>query len=266
MGLVGVMLTLQIACFAYTGVELIGVTAGEAENPERVLPHATNSITYRILIFYIGALVVIMSLVPWNELNPNMSPFVTVFEKIGIPAAAGIINFVVITAAASSCNSGIFSTGRMLYTLAQFGQAPAVFGKVNKNHVPANAVTLSVACMLVGVALNYLVPEQVFTYVTSVATVGAVWTWGIIVLAHLKYRQAVRQGLARPVPFRMPGAPYANWFVLVFLLLATVCLAFDAGTRVALYVAPIWFALLIAGYLVSRSRARNLTLSGNISR
>lgn len=255
MGMVGVVLTLQIACFAYTGVELIGVTAGEAQNPEKVLPHATNSVTWRILIFYIGALIVLMSLVPWNELNPNMSPFVTVFEKIGIPAAAGIINFVVITAAASSCNSGIFSTGRMLYTLAQFKQAPAALGKVNKSHVPANAVSLSALFMLVGVGLNYLVPEEVFTYVTSVATVGAVWTWGIIVWAHLKYRKAVEQGLAKPVFFRMPGAPYANWFVLAFLLLVTGFLAFDAGTRVALYVAPIWFALLTVGYLLSKSRA-----------
>ncbi|MGJ7915373.1 amino acid permease [Massilia sp. LXY-6] len=266
MGMVGVVLTLQIACFAYTGVELIGVTAGEAKNPERVLPHAINSVTWRILIFYIGALVVIMSLVPWNELNPNMSPFVTVFEKIGIPAAAGIINFVVITAAASSCNSGIFSTGRMLYTLAQFKQAPAAFGKVSKSHVPAAAITLSAAFMLVGVALNYLVPEQVFTYVTSVATVGAVWTWGIIVWAHRKYRQAVKQGRAGAVSFRMPCAPWANWFVLGFLALVVVFLGLDAGTRVALYVAPVWFALLTAGYLISKSRATQGALTANTSR
>ncbi|AKU11075.1 D-serine/D-alanine/glycine transporter [Azoarcus sp. CIB] len=255
MGMVGVVLTLQIACFAYTGVELIGVTAGEAQNPEKVLPHATNSVTYRILIFYIGSLIVLMSLVPWHELNPNMSPFVTVFEKIGIPAAAGIINFVVITAAASSCNSGIFSTGRMLYTLAQFKQAPAALGKVSKSHVPATAITLSAVFMLVGVALNYVVPEEAFVYVTSIATVGAVWTWGIIVWSHLKYRQAVKQGLATAVFFRMPGAPYANWFVLAFLALVVVFLAMDAGTRVALYVTPVWFALLTVGYLISKSRA-----------
>jgi len=266
MGMVGVVLTLQIASFAYTGVELIGVTAGEAQNPEKVLPQAINSVTYRILVFYIGALVVIMSLVPWNELNPNMSPFVTVFEKIGIAAGAGIINFVVITAAASSANSGIFSTGRMLYTLAQFKQAPAVFGKVSKSHVPAAAITLSAAFMLVGVALNYLVPEEVFTYITSVATVGAVWTWGIIVWAHLKYRQAVKRGEAAPVSFRMPGAPYANWFVLTFLLLVIVFLALDAGTRVALYVTPVWFALLTVGYLISRSRASNRAVTAETSR
>ncbi len=255
-GMVGVVLTLQIACFAYTGVELIGVTAGEAQNPEKVLPHATNSVTYRILIFYIGALVVLMSLVPWNELNPNMSPFVTVFEKIGIPAAAGIINFVVITAAASACNSGIFSTGRMLYTLAQFKQAPASLGKVSKNHIPANAITVSAAAMLAGVVLNYVVPEEAFVYITSVATVGAVWTWGIIVWSHRKYRQAVAKGEASAVSFRMPGAPLANWFVLGFLGLVVVFLGLDAETRVALYVAPAWFALLTAGYFISKSRSR----------
>lgn len=247
-GMVGVVLTLQIACFAYTGVELIGVTAGEAENPKEVLPHATNSVTYRILVFYIGALAIIMSLMPWDEINPGMSPFVQVFEKIGIPLAAGIINFVVITAAASSCNSGIFSTGRMLYTLAHSKQAPAPVGKVNSRHIPATAITISAICMLVGVVLNYLVPEEVFTYVTSVATVGSIWTWGIIVWAHMKYRRAVAAGEVEGVEYRMPGTPFSNWFVLIFLALVLVFLALDASTRVALYVAPVWFILLTVGY------------------
>ena len=265
-GVVGVVLTLQIACFAYTGVELIGVTAGEAQDAEHVLPKATNSITYRILLFYIGSLLVIMSLVPWNQLDPNMSPFVTVFTKLGIPGAAAIINLVVITAAASSCNSGIFSTGRMLYTLAQFGQAPEVFGRVNQRHVPAGAITLSAACMLVGVALNYLVPKEVFIYVTSVATVGAIWTWGIIVWSHRKYRQAVSLGRARPVLFRMPGAPYSHWFVLGFLLLVTVCLALDPETRVALYVAPVWFGLLTVLHRLSRVHERQRSPRAQVAR
>src|ERR1700724_2699138 len=126
----GVLLTLQMVMFAYQGLELIGVSAGETENPEKVLPHAINSVVYWMLILYIGALLIIMSLVAWNRLSPETSPFVLVFEKIGIPAGAGIINFVVITAASSSCNSGIFSTGRMLYSLARVGQAPRAFGKV----------------------------------------------------------------------------------------------------------------------------------------
>jgi len=249
------MMTIQIACFSYSGVELIGVTAGEAENPEKVLPQATNGITYRILFFYIGALIILMSLVPWNQLNETTSPFVQVFDRIGIPAAGGLINFVVLTAAASSCNSGIFSTGRMLYTLSQFKQAPALFGKVNKRHVPATAILLSAACMLIGVVLNYLVPEEVFTYVTSVVTVGAVWTWGIIVWTHLNYRRAVAKGLAKPVLFRLPGAPYSNWFVIAFLLLVIVLLGFDAETRIALYVAPVWFALMAFSYRMSKKKS-----------
>ena len=257
-GMVGVLLTIQIACFSYTGVELIGVTAGEAENPEKVLPHATNGVTYRILFFYIGALIILMSLVPWNQLNPNASPFVQVFDKIGIPAAGGFINFVVITAAASSCNSGIFSTGRMLYTLSQFKQAPAVFGKVNKGHVPATGILMSAACMLIGVALNYLVPEEVFTYVTSVVTVGAVWTWGIIAWSHLKYRQSVNKGVSKSVSYRMPYAPYSNWFVILFLVLVMCFLAFDADTRIALYVAPVWFALLTISYRISVKRKQEI--------
>ena len=217
MGVLGVVLALQMVMFAYQGVELVGVTAGEADNPEKVLPDAINKVIYRILIFYIGTLLIIMSLVAWDQLSPSVSPFVFVFEKIGIPAAAGIVNFVVITAAASSCNSGVFSTGRMLYTLAKVGQAPRVFGKVSSQRVPAAAITASAALMLIGVALNYIVPERVFAYVTSISLVGSLWTWALIAISHLGYRKAVAAGEARPVVFRMPGSPYTNWFVVAFL-------------------------------------------------
>ena len=253
-GLVGVLLTLQMVTFAYQGVELIGVTAGEAENPDVVLPKATNGITFRILIFYIGALVIIMSLVPWTDLSPDTSPFVFVFEKMRVPAAAGIINIVVITAAASSCNSGIFSTGRMLYSLAQRGQAPAALGRLSAQHIPAAGIHVSAAVMLVAVALNYAVPEKAFVWITSISTVGTIWTWGVIMIAHLGYRRAVAEGRARASGFRMPGAPYANWLVLAFLLIVTVMLGLDAETRVALYVAPLWFGLLGLGYRRTRSQ------------
>ena len=257
-GILGVVMTLQIVMFAYQGVELIGVTAGEAQNPEKVLPNATNSIIWRILAFYIGALVVMMALVPWNELKPGISPFVFVFERIGIPGAAGLINFVVITAAASSCNSGIFSTGRMLYTLAQFRQAPQAFGKDNRHHLPAKAITFSAGLMSIGVLLNYVVPEQVFTWVTSISLIGALWTWSVIVIAHLGYRKAVAAGQAKAVAFRMPGAPYMNWVVVAFMVAVGALLALDPSTRVALYVAPVWFALLGIGYRMSRSESRPL--------
>lgn len=254
-GTLGVVLALQIVAFSFGGVELLGVTAGEVEDPAKSLPKATNAIVWRILVFYIGALLVIMSLVPWTEFSAGESPFVMVFDRMGIPAAAGIINFVVITAAASSCNSGIFSTGRMLYTLSHFGQAPKAFGKVNRNHVPAAGITASVIVMLFGVVLNYLMPEKVFVYVTSVALIGILWTWGMIILAHLGYRRSVARGQAPAVSFRMPGAPYTNWLVLAFLAMVAVFLSFDEGTRIALYVAPVWFALLAIGYRLYRAPA-----------
>jgi len=254
-GIQGVLLTLPMVIFAYQGVELIGVTAGEAENPEVVLPKATNGITYRILIFYLGALAVIMALVPWTELSPDTSPFVFVFEKMRVPAAATIINLVVITAATSSCNSGIFSTGRMLYSLAQRGQAPQALSQLSAQHVPAKGINVSVAVMLVAVAINYVVPEKAFVWITSISTIGTLWTWGIIMVAHHNYRRAVAAGRARPSTFRMPGAPWANGLVLAFLLGVTCMLWRGEDTRVALYVAPVWFGLLAIGYAWSRPQA-----------
>jgi AAT family amino acid transporter/D-serine/D-alanine/glycine transporter len=142
----------------------------------------------------------------------------------------------------------------MLYTLSQFGQAPRFLGKVNAGHVPAMGVTVSAAVMLIGVLLNYVVPEQVFVWVISVATVGALWTWGIILIAHLGYRRAVAEGRAKPSPFPMPGSPVMNWISLAFIALITVCLALDSATRIALYVAPVWFAILALGYRLTKSR------------
>jgi amino acid transporter, AAT family len=254
-GIGAVLLTLQIVMFAYSGVELIGVTAGEAENPAVVLPRATNGIILRILIFYLGALAIIMSVVPWNELSPSVSPFVFVFDKLGIPGAAGIITLVVITAAASSCNSGIFSTGRMLWSLAHRQQAPRVFGVLNTQRVPAAGIHASAAVMLIAVVLNYVVPKEVFTWVTSITLIGTLWTWGIIMVAHRNYRRAVQSGRLPAAAFRMPLAPLANYAVLAFLVGVTAMLWPDKDTRVALYVAPAWFGLLGVAYTLRRGKS-----------
>jgi AAT family amino acid transporter/D-serine/D-alanine/glycine transporter len=257
-GIKGVLLTLQIVMFAYAGVELIGVTAGEAQDPAVALPRATNGIIARILIFYLGALLVIMAVVPWDQLSPSVSPFVFVFDKLGVPAAASIITVVVITAASSSCNSGLFSTGRMLWSLAQRGQAPRAFRALNPQHVPAAGIHVSAAFMLLTVILNYLVPKEVFTWVTSITLIGTLWTWGIIMVSHRNYRRAVQAGRAAAAPFRMPGAPFANWAVLGFLVVVSGLLALDPDTRVALYVAPVWFAILGISYY---ARSRRVSLA-----
>jgi amino acid transporter, AAT family len=247
-GIAGMALTLQIVMFAYSGVEMIGLTAGEAANPETVLPRATNSVIYRILIFYIGSLIVIMSLIPWTQIGHGISPFVFVFEKMGIPGAGNIMNLVVITAAASSCNSGIYSTGRMLFALGRRGRAPASLGIINSQQVPVRGIGVSTLMMLVGVLLNYIVPESAFAWLTSIALIGTLWTWAMIMLAHRGYRKAVQLGLADAVAYRMPGAPVTNWIVIGAVVVTSVMLWFDAQTRVALYVAPAWFGILGASY------------------
>jgi AAT family amino acid transporter len=247
-GAEGVLLSLQMVMFAYLGIEMIGVTAGEVKDPKKVLARAVDSVFWRILIFYVGALFVIMAIYPWNEIGTQGSPFVMTFEKIGIREAAGLINFVVLTAALSSCNSGIFSTGRMLYNLSQQSQAPATFGKISKGGVPTNAILISAAALSIGVVLNYLVPEQVFAWVTSISTFGAVWTWAVILLSQLMFRRGLLPQQQRALEYRMPWWPYSSYVALGFLALVIGLLAYSPDTRIALIVGPAWLIVLAAAY------------------
>ncbi|MFG2823436.1 amino acid permease [Kitasatospora sp. NPDC048365] len=249
-GVGATVMTLQIVMFAYLGVELVGVTAGESENPQKTLPRAINTLPWRIVLFYVGALTVILSLVPWTEFQPGVSPFVAAFGKVGIPAAAGIINFVVLTAALSSCNSGMYSTGRMLRDLALRGQAPGRLTALNRSRTPAVAITLSCLLMGAGVVLNYLVPARAFEYITSVATVCGLWTWSVILLSQIRYRTAWRRGHLPPPSFRAPGGAGPSWIALAFLAMVVVLIALDQDARIALYVFPAWALALVVGYRV----------------
>jgi D-serine/D-alanine/glycine transporter len=243
-----------MAIFSFVGIELVGVTAGEAEDPSKTLPKAVNQIPLRILLFYVGALFVIMSIYPWNRLNPDASPFVRVFADIGLPAAAGIINFVVLTSAASSCNSGIFSTSRMLYSLAEDGKAPKMFKKLNKRNVPAPALLGSTIMLLIGVVLNYFMKStQVFTLVTSISSICFVWVWGVIMVAHLRFRKNMPEEAAK-ISFKLPFAPVINWVVLLFFVFVLVVLGIAKDTRVALFVTPVWFILLVIAYGLTRKK------------
>jgi amino acid transporter, AAT family len=247
-GITGIFMSLQMVMFAYLGVEMIGVTAGEAKNPKTVIPRAIDTVFWRILLFYVGALFVIMSIYPWNEIGANGSPFVLMFEKIGIGPAAGIINFVVLTAALSSCNSGIFSTGRMLFNLAQQKQAPNSFSKISRSGVPSKAIIFSAVLLLVGVVLNYLVPEKVFIWVTSISTFGAVWTWGIILLSQLKFRKTLTKGEVSRLSYKALFYPVGSYLALAFLVLVLGLMAYFPDTRIALIVGPIWIIGLVIVY------------------
>ncbi len=248
----GVLNALPVALFAFGGLEMIGLTATETDEPEKTLPRAINGVVYRILIFYIGSLAIIMMLYPWNGFDSKQSPFVMVFERMGFVAAAGAINFVVVTALLSSCSSGIFASSRMLHALSTAGAAPAWLQPVNGRRVPARGVTVCAALLLIGVGLNYVVPDQVLGYLMSGCSALLLWTWAIIMLCHLAYRRKLlRSGGAMPA-FRLPLAPYTNWIVLAFIAVVAVLLALSPDSRAAYYVAGAWFALLFAAHALLR--------------
>ncbi|MER0466776.1 alanine permease AlaP [Bacillus cabrialesii subsp. cabrialesii] len=247
-GIKGVLLSLQMVMFAYLGIEMIGVTAGEVKNPQKSLAKAIDTVFWRILIFYVGALFVIMSIYPWQEIGSQGSPFVLTFEKVGIPSAAGIINFVVLTAALSSCNSGIFSTGRMLFNLAEQGEAPKAYGQLTKGGIPGKAVLISAGALLVGVLLNYVVPAKVFTWVTSIATFGAIWTWAIILLSQIRYRKSLQPEEKKHLKYKMPFFPFTSYVSLAFLAFVVILMAYSPDTRVAVIIGPVWFLILLAVY------------------
>ncbi|MHC1684376.1 MAG: amino acid permease [Clostridiaceae bacterium] len=252
-GATGFILSFQMVVFAFTGIELVGLTAGETEDPERVIPKAINNIPIRIIIFYVGALFVIMSIYPWDSINPDKSPFVQVFAAVGIAAAASIVNFVVLTSAASACNSGIFSTSRMVYSLAKEDNAPKSMKKLTASQVPFNATIFSAIVILISVVLNYIMPEGVFVLITSISTFCFIFIWAIIVICHLKYRKT-KPELAAKNKFKMPLYPIINYIILAFLAFVIVTLALNTETRVALFVTPVWFIMLWVIYKVIKAK------------
>ena len=251
-GFSSALLSLQIVVFAYVGVELVGVTAGEAENPKVTLRKAINTLPFRIGLFYVGALIMILSIQGWRHYHAGQSPFVAVFQYLNIPAAAGIVNFILLTAALSSCNSGIYSTGRMVRSLSQRGDAPAGLQALSNRQVPMLAISFSALTMGIGVLVNYLSPDKAFAYITSVSTIGIIFVWGSILVSHLVYRQRVAAGLLPASDYRLPGAPYTNVLALAFLALVVVLLFFDADGRNAILVGVVWFVIVVLGYFVHR--------------
>ncbi|AYD39453.1 amino acid permease [Clostridium fermenticellae] len=255
-GLNGFILSFQMVVFAFTGIELVGLTAGETENPEHVIPRAINNIPIRIIIFYVGALAVIMAIYPWNSIDPAKSPFVQVFSAIGIAAAASIVNFVVLTSAASACNSGIFSTSRMVFSLAKEDNAPKSMKKLTSNHIPCNATIFSACIILIAVILNYIMPEGVFVLITSISTFCYIFIWAIIVICHIKYRKT-KPELAKNNKFKMPFYPIINYMILAFFAFVIFTLALNNETRVALFVTPVWFLILAVIFKILKSKKKN---------
>jgi len=249
-GLKGFLFALCIVTAAYQGIEMVGITAGEAENPKETLRKSIKNIIWRILIFYAGAIFIIVTIYPWNEVGQNGSPFVLTFAKVGIVAAAGIINFVVLTAAMSGCNSGIYSAGRMLYTLAQNGQAPKFFGKVSKSGVPRNSILTTIALLLIGVLFNYLFPDsKLFLYIYSASILPGMIPWFAMAFSQFRFRKQWKEQM-QDHHFKSLFFPVSNYIVIIFLSLVLVGMWFNPDTNLSLIVGAVFIGIVIIGYYV----------------
>lgn len=216
-GWIGVVLSLQMVMFAFGGIEIIGITAGEAKDPAVSIPRAINTVPLRILVFYVGTLFVIMSIYPWNQVGTNGSPFVLTFQHMGIAAAAAVLNFVVITASLSAINSDVFGVGRMLYGMAEQGHAPKVFTTVSEKGIPWVTVLAMMLAMLVAVYLNYLMPEKVFLVIASLATFATVWVWIMILFSQIAFRRTLTADRLKALKFAQPGGAVTSAIGICFL-------------------------------------------------
>ncbi len=263
----GLLMALVVVMFSFGGTELIGITAGETEDPRRTIPRATNGIIWRILVFYIGALGVIMAVVPWDRIDGKMSPFVQIFDSVGVHAAAGILNFVCLTAVMSVYNSGLYANSRMLYSLARQGNAPEILGKLNFHGVPVVGVLASAAITALAVVVVFLWPDFAFNYLMSIATIAGVINWSMIMVTEIHFRRRVAAGdgpgelagltgdeaLGR-IHFKLPFARVMPYVVLAFLAFIVVLMCFSSSYRVAVIAGVVWLAILLTAYQVTQTR------------
>jgi L-asparagine permease len=238
--------------FAYAAVELVGIAAGETEDPPKVMPRAINSVIVRIALFYVGSLVLLALLLPYTEFHKGESPFVTFFSKIGVPAAGGIMNLVVLTAAMSSLNAGLYSTGRILRSMAMNGSGPAFTGKMNRNGVPFGGIALTGALTLLGVILNLFVPEDAFNIALDLSALGIISTWAMIVACQLQLYRWEQKGILERPKFRLPGTPYTGYATLVFLAAVTVLMCYENVWNLIAIVVLI--PMLIGGWYAVRGK------------
>jgi len=258
-GILAAVVLTQGVVLAYGSIELVGTAAGEAEDAEKVMPKAINSVVFRIAVFYVGSVLLLTLLLPYTAYKAGVSPFVTFFGSLGVDGVDAIMNFVVLTAALSSLNAGMYSTGRILRSLAVNGSAPAVAAKMNRNGVPYVGILLTAVVSLIGVGLNAVVPEAAFEIALNISALLLMCSWATIVACQLRLWQWSKKGIMDRPKFRMPWAPYSSVAVLVFLAVCVVLTALDfpVGTYTVASL-PIVGVLLLAGWFMVRRRVREI--------
>ncbi|MFP4594525.1 amino acid permease [uncultured Ralstonia sp.] len=248
-GVSGTLLSIVMVAFAFGGVENLGLAAGEAKDVKTTMPKAVNATFWRLLLFYVGAIAVLLAVFPWTSLTTKGSPFVDVFVKMGVPAAAGIMNLVVVTAVLSAVNASVFTNSRTFYNLALQKNAPAFLSVVNSRKVPSRAIMLVFATMFAGVVLNYVMPEQAFELFSSVTVFALVCAWASIVISHLNFRKVrIQNGQEGKLSYKMPFYPYSNYIALAFVAAVMVCIAILPDMRMSLAVSGVWVAVVFVAY------------------
>ncbi len=252
------LLTLSLGViFAFGGTEMVGVAAGEAAEARKILPKAVNSMILRIFVFYVGSVVLMTLVLPWTAYSGDESPFVTFFARIGVPYAGDIMQVVVLTAALSSLNAGLYATGRTLRSMAVAGEAPRMASRLNRHQVPAGGIVITASLGLIGVLINYIYPSGAFDIVMNLAGIGIAGTWISILASHLIFVRRARRGEVQRPDFRLHGAPVTNIVAIVFLLVVIVSMWFDPKVgRPTIYMFLGVVALLVIGWFAVRNRIK----------
>ncbi|MYM67145.1 amino acid permease [Pseudoduganella sp. FT55W] len=253
-GVSGLVMAMAVIMFSFGGLELIGITAAEADNPTHSIPKATNQAIYRILIFYIGALGILLSLYPWEKVVTSGSPFVLIFHALNSNLVAHVLNVVVLTAALSVYNSGVYSNTRMLYGLAKQGNAPQSLLKVNARGVPLTALGVSAVATGICVAVNYFMPAKAFGFLMGLVVSALIINWGLISWIHLRFR-AQKKAAGQVTAFQSLGYPLTNYLCLAFLAAILVVMYLTPDLQLSVYLIPAWLAILALGYKLGVKKA-----------
>lgn len=247
----GLILSLAVIMFSFGGLELIGITAAEASSPETTIPKAVNQVVYRILLFYIGSLVVLLALYPWVDVKANSSPFVMIFHEMDSNIVASALNFIILVASLSVFNSGVYSNSRMLFGLSVQGNAPAFLTRVNKRGVPVNSLFLSAAITSLVILVNYLLPQEAFGLLMALVVATLLLNWMMICLAHLKFRAAMRRK-GRDTQFKALFYPASNYLCIAFLLMILGLMCTMESMRTSAILLPVWILFLFLAFKVMR--------------
>lgn len=257
-GIMGLVMAMAVIMFSFGGLELVGITAAEADNPQKSIPKATNQVIYRILLFYIGSLTILLSLYPWGKVAEGGSPFVLIFHALNSNLVATVLNIVVLTAALSVYNSCVYCNSRMLYGLAKQGNGPKSLLKVDGRGVPVIAIAVSATATAFCVLINYLIPGRAFELLMALVVSALVINWAMISLAHLKFRAAKNREGVEP-KFKAFWYPFSNYLCLVFMAGILVIMYLTPGIQISVLLIPVWVAILAIGYIVKQRSQRAMS-------